>query len=245
MFRHALFLGLISAALVLFAAGCASAQPTPPPLVPTTAPVVIAPTRAPTNSSAPELAPAVTSQDSSTITLVIVPDKSKAGYRVREQLAGVSLPSDAVGTTSAVSGQIVGKTDGTIDASKSKFVVDLRTLKSDQSVRDGFIQRTPLQTSQYPNATFVPTSATGLPSYPPSGPASFSLTGNLTIKDVTKPVTWDVTCQPASATEGTCHATTTFTFEDFNLQQPQVARVLSIVDKITLELDLDLQRAGA
>jgi hypothetical protein len=48
-----------------------------------------------------------------------------ARYKVREQLAGINFPSDAVGTTSAVTGAIVVKPDGSIDAAQSKITVEL------------------------------------------------------------------------------------------------------------------------
>ena len=38
-------------------------------------------------------------------------------------------------------------------------------------------------------------------------------------------------------------ATTSFTFEDYNIPQPHVSVVLSIVDKITLELDFHFVKA--
>jgi protocatechuate 3,4-dioxygenase beta subunit len=114
-------------------------------------------------------------------------------------------------------------------------------------MRDGFIGRTVLHTSQYPDAVFVPTQVSGLPSpLPTSGSVSFKLTGNLTVQDVTKPVTWDVTgtvLDGGNQAKGT--ATTSFTFEDFNLNQPKVPLVLSIVDHITLEVDVTLQRQGS
>src|SRR5215216_6262618 len=43
---------------------------------------------------------------------VIAPEGNEARYRVREQLAGVDLPSDAVGVTKGVSGQILVESDG-------------------------------------------------------------------------------------------------------------------------------------
>lgn len=224
-------------ALSAFAIGCATAEPT---VAPTNVP---APTNAPasTNEPAPTT---VAPTGGETVTLTLVPGASTANYRVREQLAGQNLPGDAVGKTSDLSGQIVGKTDGSILAADSKFVVNLATLQSDQSMRDGFIQRSVLNTAQFPNATFVPTAATGLPTtLPPTGEVSFQLTGDLTIRDVTKTVTWDATCQPTSATQGTCHARTTFTFADFKLEQPRVPRVLSIADDIVLEVDVTLQVA--
>jgi len=232
-----LFLMLIIAGLV---ASCApAAAPTVQPASPTPAS-----TQAVAASSLSSSAPASSAPSASdTIRLVVVPGKSQANYRVREQLANVSAPSDAVGTTSSFTGTIVGKLDGTIVAD-SKFVVDLSTLKSDQGQRDNFLRQSVLQTNQYRYATFVPTAATGLPkTIPTSGQVSFQLTGDLSIKTTTKSITWDVTCQPASATAGACHATTSFTFADVGLTVPRVFTVLSIVDKITLEVDVDLQRA--
>jgi polyisoprenoid-binding protein YceI len=176
------------------------------------------------------------------VRLVLVPDQSKARYRVREQLAGVSLPDDAVGATQSFTGTIVGRLDGTIVSDQSLFQVDLRTLKSDGAVRDNFISRNVLETGLFPYATFVPTSAPGLPlALPPSGDLAFKLVGNLTIRNVTKPVTWDVKGQVVGTT-AVGQASTDFTFEDFNLTQPRVGRVLSIVDSIRLELDLTLGR---
>lgn len=245
MFRRATLVGLLFTAVVLLVLGCASTPAAPAIVAPTVGPTAVS--SAPTIASSASAVPLATQgsqtgseSGSSTVKLVIVPQKSEARYRVREQLASLSLPSDAIGKTSAITGAIVGKTDGTIDASQSKFVVDLSTLQSDRSQRDNFLRRTVLQTDQYQYATFVPTQATGLPSsFPSSGQSAFKLVGDLTIRNVTKPVTWDVTCQGQS-TEGLCHASTSFKFEYFDLTQPHVSIVLSIVDNITLELDADL-----
>jgi polyisoprenoid-binding protein YceI len=134
--------------------------------------------------------------------------------------------------------------DGTILSEESQIVVDVRTLTSDVGMRDNFIQGTPLDTRNYPNVTFVPTAAPGLPLIvPESGAATFQLTGDLTIRDVTKPVTWEASCELTNGqSEGLCTANTTFTFADFSLEQPRVGRVLSIEDNIRLEVDLYLQR---
>jgi polyisoprenoid-binding protein YceI len=186
---------------------------------------------------------ATTAPAAGSLTFTLTPGQSTASYKVREQLASLSLPSDAIGKTTTVSGSVTINADGSIASSNSKFTVDLSTLVSDQSMRDGFIKRSTLNTSQYPNATFVPTQATGLPNpLPTSGQVSFKLTGDLTVKDVTKSVTWDVTgtINGAAAT-GT--ATTSFTFEYFNLTPPKVGMVLNVVDNIALEIDGAIQRS--
>lgn len=179
---------------------------------------------------------------SDTVKLVIVPSASEARYRVREVLAGNTLPNDAVGATKTIDGTIFGKMDGSLVSAQSKFRVDLRTLKSDQGMRDQFIQGGTLSTAQYPYAEFVPTETKGLPkTLPADGKVNFQLVGNMTIRGVTKPLTWDVTSQ-ANGDVVTGKATTKFEFSLFNITKPSVARVLSIEDTVQLELDFTLQR---
>ena len=78
---------------------------------------------------------------------------------------------------------------------------------------------------------------------PQNGDVSFKLIGDMTIQNVTKPIAWDVTGTVNNG-EATGKATTSITFEDFNLTQPHVSIVLSIVDKINLAVTVDLQRAS-
>jgi len=178
------------------------------------------------------------------IQLVLVPDQSQARYIVTEQLVGRDLPNDVVGTTNQIAGAVYLNTDGTIDAARSKFIVQAGTLVTDESRRDGFVRSNTLQTDLYPEIVFVPTAVSGL-SDPlvASGEVSFILTGQLTIRDVTKEVTWEVTGSiDGDTAKGT--AKTVFQFADFNLTQPKVPVVLSIKDEIHLEMDVVLQREG-
>jgi polyisoprenoid-binding protein YceI len=163
-------------------------------------------------------------------------DGTSASYRVREQLAGINFPSDAVGQSNAVTGMVVFNKDGSIDTGKSKLSFDLRTLKSDQSMRDGFIQRRTLQTDQYPMVDFVPKTIEGMPN-PLNGQAGFQLTGDMTVHGTTAPVTWQgVATIDNNNGVVAGRATTEFKFETFGLTPPQVARVMSVDDKIDLEV---------
>jgi polyisoprenoid-binding protein YceI len=174
----------------------------------------------------------------------VVPAGSQAQYQAVEQLVGRDLPSDAIGTTTGVSGNIVLNPDGQIVPSQSKVVVDLSTLTSDQSRRDNFIKRSTLETAQYPTATFVPTAIQGLPSpLPTSGSHSFQVLGNLTVHGVTKPATWNVTAQ-ANGGNVTGQATTTLTFEDFGMAPPKAGPVLSVQDNVKLVVTLHLTRSN-
>ncbi len=205
-----------------------------------------APTQAPaaTSAGASATQPSGVSASSDAIHLILVADGTQARYRVREQLASLSLPSDAIGKTSAVTGTLVINSDGSIVVDQSKFVVNVTGLVSDKGQRDRFVQGNLLQTRQYPSVEFDPTSTSGLSSpLPTSGPVSFQLIGNLTAHGTTKPATWAVTGQILNSKEMTGTATTNFTFEDFGIPQPNVPVVLSVVDKITLELDFHLVKA--
>lgn len=263
MIRIKFVLYLAFALLVFFAASCsptaATSAPTdrvvpsptapaePAMATPTEPAAVASPTPPPDEEpagapSTPTPAPEATALSGS-VRFVVVPEESEARYRVREQLAGVSLPSDAVGVTQAISGTVVINLDGSIDAAQSRFVVDLSTLRSDESRRDNFLRQNTLLTDQYPNAMFVPAQVSGIPAeIPESGEVSFTLTGDLTLLEVTRPVDWDVTAR-IEGDRVIGQATTIITFDDFNLVQPRVQSVLSVEDTIRLEADVTLQRA--
>lgn len=169
-----------------------------------------------------------------------VTDKSKATIRVREQLAGVSLPSDAVLTATGAKGSFEVNPDGTFE-SGSKITFDLTTLSSDQSQRDNFIKQDTLQVRQFPTAAFVPTKTSGLTlPLAASGAFTFTLTGNLTIKGKTKEVTFDVTAKrEGSDLTATAAANPSWKFGDFGMTAPSVPlRVLSVTDEIRATIDI-------
>lgn len=177
--------------------------------------------------------------------LVISTSASVAHYRVREQLAFFTFPTDAVGTTHAVSGGIVLDSHGHIVAAQSKITVDLRTLHTDQSRRDGYVQSNVLQTDAYPYAVFVVRQAQGLPSrLGTSGKINFKLIGTLTVHGVTRSTTWS-----ASATltkqKITGTAATQFSMTEFGITPPQIGPVLSVQNTVKLDVTLVMTRVAA
>ncbi|TMC72788.1 MAG: YceI family protein [Chloroflexi bacterium] len=169
-----------------------------------------------------------------------ITDRSKATIRVREQLVGVSLPSDAVLTATGAKGSFALNADGTF-ASGSKITIDLTTLSSDERDRDNFIKQDTLQVRQFPTAEFVPTKTAGLIlPLPTSGTFTFTLTGNLTIKGTTKEVTFDVTAKrDGSDLTATATANPSWKFGDFGMRAPSVPfRVLSVTDEIRAVIDI-------
>lgn len=207
-------------ALVLGACGGAAA-PAPATAAPTTA--------------APTTTPAAAAGGTWTVTAA-----SKATTRVREQLVGISAPSDAVLVATGGKGSFSLKPDGSFsDDSRISFA--LSTLVSDQRFRDDFVKRTTLEVQQFPTADLVPGKATGLTlPLPATGDFTFKLAGKLTIHGVTKDVTFDVLAKRAgSDLTATATLNPPVKFGDFGMTPPVVAqRVVSVVDEIKLVVEL-------
>lgn len=165
----------------------------------------------------------------------LAPAGNEARYRVREQLAGVDFPNDAVGVTSAVSGAIVLDPGGKVIPAQSTIVVDITGLTSDQQRRDRFIQGNVLQTGQFPKVELVVKELRGLKyPLPASGELKFELVGDLTVHGVTRLSTWQVTASPKDGGLAG-NATTSFVFADYGMTKPRVMMVLSVDDTIKLE----------
>lgn len=243
------FLAAASAGLMLAAAACGH---------PSLAPAVklgqqadgqaVAASQAPASASAasasqaaatsaqsqPASAQAAGNSTGSTV-LTLNSSNSTAEYQTQEQLAGRNLPNVAVGSTSGVSGSLTLTADGQL-AQAERITVDLTTLKSDESMRDNFVQRNTLQTTQYPTTVFSPSAITGLSSLPTSGSSTFQMSGDLTVHGVTKPLTWTVTAQFQNG-QVSGKATAPFTITEFGMTLPKAGPVLSVQDAGTLELD--------
>lgn len=214
-------LATVLAAAVAFGCAAPAAAPSPTPAAPSN-------TVTPSASAAPE---------SGALSFQV--ESGKAIVRVREQLAGLSAPNDAVLEVTDVKGAFGVRPDGTFTAG-SKISVGLEGLRSDSSTRDNFIKGSTLAVRRFPTADFVPVRTVGLPApLPASGEWTFQVLGRMTIAGVEKDVSWDVRARrDATGVTTSAKNVPTWKFSDFGLQVPRVASVLSIVDEIRLELDL-------
>jgi polyisoprenoid-binding protein YceI len=187
---------------------------------------------------------AALAQDRAPLRYAVVAEESEVRYRVREQLVGLSLPNDAVGATNAVEGAVAFDARGRVLRDDSRFTVDLRTLRSDEARRDNYLRRNTLETERYPAVTFVLAEARRLPfPLPQTGSMPFELVGDLTVKEVTRRVTWEATAH-FDGPRVTVRARTAFHFADFGLRAPRVSVVLGVEDDIKLEADLVLRRSA-
>lgn len=121
---------------------------------------------------------------------------SFVGYRVREKLAFLPAPNDAVGRADAVEGtlRISGLTVESVDVT-----ADLRDLESDRDMRDNRLRELGLETDRFPEARFELTEAISFDARPSAGQeVERSASGRLTLHGVTREVTVPLQAQWSS-----------------------------------------------
>ncbi len=167
----------------------------------------------------------------------IDPKQSKATYRVGEVFLENNRFNTAVGTTSAVSGEIRVDKRRPSDSRVGEIVIDISQLRSDQQRRDDAIRRNWLESKKYPLARFKNARLTALPASVTEGkPFTFKATGDMTIRQATRKVTWDVTVTLDGDTlRG--KATTKLEMSRFGIKPPNIAGFVKAEDEIALSLD--------
>lgn len=170
----------------------------------------------------------------------VAAEGNEARYRIREQLFGVDFPNDAVGETAQITGAVVFDDAGKVVPAQSRFSIDAASFVSDKDRRDGYVRSRVLVAEQYPSIEFVPREVRGLTTPVSAGNHTFQLVGDLTVRGVTRPTTWNATATVAGTTV-TGSATTKFTFADFQMEKPRVRSVLSVEDTIALEYDFRVE----
>ena len=137
-----------------------------------------------------------------------------------------------------MTGTIIFNENGSVLSEASVLTVGVDGLTSDESRGEGFLRRSSIQTSRFPDATFSINGTEGLDGPLPSeGSVSFTLLGNMTIRDVTKPVTLVVEAQ-FTGDSITATASTVITFDQFEMSKLSLAFTLSVEGEIRLELDI-------
>ena len=166
----------------------------------------------------------------------IVSDESTVSFRIAEDLRGQRV--EAVGTTNQVAGEIAVNPSDLTTAQIGVIQVNARTFTTDSSNRDRAIRNFILNTDRYEFITFTPTAIEGLSG---SGaldqPFTFTIRGNLTIRDITRPVVFEATVRAESAERLVGAATTTVKRSDYNLQIPSVPFVANVSDDVVLTIN--------
>ena len=250
--RDVLRFGLGIAALAGLAACASQAAPSPTPAPSPTAPPVpatepaaepavepaVEPTAEPTAIPATEapVAEAQPAASAETTVFKIDPSQSAARFTLNETLMG--NPKTVIGTSTKVSGDITVSFDNPAGSQIGVLQIDASAFATDSGMRDRAIQNFILQTSQFQFITFEPTAIAELPAKVAVGDTlSFKVTGNLTIRDVVQPVTFDTTVTAKSDAELSGLAKTTVMRSAFGLTIPKVPSVADVTEEVALELE--------
>lgn len=159
---------------------------------------------------------------------------SFVGYRVREELAFLPAPTDAVGRSTAVEGSL--QIDG-LEIVATSVTADLTQLESDESRRDFAIRTNGLQSDAYPAATFELTQPITFDEQPAEGEVvDVQATGDLTLHGVTRAVTFPLQARwdgGQIAVVGSLG----IAFADYEITPPSLGPA-TVGDNATIELQL-------
>lgn len=254
--RKTLFLPISMLVLLAFLSACTPEAPAPAETL-TFAPIVVSETEEPV-TTAPVVAgtapppvvseaaaePAVTESLAETaspgqlVRYSIVPGETKARYEVGETFFNQNNRFNlAIGVTPQVSGEVLINMSDPRKAEIGEIQIDINQLQSDSDRRDNAIRGRWLESSTYPIAVFKPTSIEGLPEIASQGQEiSFKVNGDLTVKQTTLPVTFDVTAKLENdVLTGT--AATTILLSQFGVGPISIGGMLETEDQAKLILE--------
>lgn len=167
----------------------------------------------------------------------IVASDSEVVYRVNEVLfrEGNRL-NVAVGRTREVRGEVLVDRVNPRNSRIGTITVNISTFQSDSSRRDQAIHSRWLESARYPTAEFHPKEIQGLPAtYSEGQQLRLKVAGDLKVRDVTKPTTFEMTLTlRGTSLSGT--ATATIRMTDFGFDPPSIFGILRTEDEVRLEL---------
>jgi polyisoprenoid-binding protein YceI len=147
-------------------------------------------------------------------------DASEFGYRVEEVLAGIS--TTAVGRSNDIDGAltIAGTTATAVDVE-----VQIDSIKSDSALRDDQFTGRIMNAADFPTATFSLTEPIEFGVIPVGDEqVTATATGELTLRGVTNPVTFDVTAQTTDGRIGVL-GSIPVVFADYGIDNPSFGQV--------------------
>lgn len=169
----------------------------------------------------------------------IVPAESQARFKITEMLLG--NPNLVVGVTRRVAGDIIVNFAQPSASQVGQFAISARTLKTDNEFRDQSIRGQILASSQdeFEFVTFTPTALTGLADTPVAVGATltFQIVGDLTIRGVTRPTTFNASVKVASETRLEGLVSADIQYADWGITVEAPPTVADVGDITTLELE--------
>lgn len=173
------------------------------------------------------------------LAFVIDPSQSTARFEIDEVLRGE--PTHVTGTTDQVAGQVRVDPGDLSTAEFSEMIVNARTFSTGASQRDRAIRGPVILNSasdEHELITFTPTVVDGLEGSMGVGETvEFTISGDLTVKGTTQPVTFDasVTMVDEATLEGTAEAE--ITRDMFEIGIPSVPSVADVTNEVLIGLE--------
>lgn len=168
----------------------------------------------------------------------IAQEESEARFNIDETLAGERIT--VVGSTNEVAGDVLIDFGTPAQSQVGTIRINARTLRTDNESRNRAIRSSVLQSArdEYEFIEFVPTAVSGLPESVAVGDTvTFDITGDLTVRGTTQPVTFTTEATLAAEDRLEGLASTTVLYRDFGLTIPNVPRVTDIADEVILEIE--------
>jgi polyisoprenoid-binding protein YceI len=161
---------------------------------------------------------------------------SEVRFELDEDLRGVR--TTVVGTTDQVAGEIAIDPSDLSTAQVGVIQINARTLTTDNNFRNRAIQNEILKTGEFEFITFAPISISGLPDSAGVGEVvSFTIEGEMTIRDVTNPVEFTVDASVDSAGRLVGTATAVVQRAEYGLKIPSVPNVANVEEEVELYIE--------
>jgi len=162
--------------------------------------------------------------------------ESQVRFELDEDLRGQR--QSVVGVTNQVAGEIAIDLSDLSTAQVGVLQINARTLATDNNFRNRAIQNEILETGSYEFITFTPTAINGLPAVATVGEAiTFTIDGDLTIREVTQPVTFTVVATPVTESQLAGTASAVIVRTDYNLTIPSVPNVANVEEEVELYIE--------
>jgi polyisoprenoid-binding protein YceI len=170
------------------------------------------------------------------VVFTIVQAESEVRFTLGELLSGV--PTTVVGATDQVAGEIAIDSVAPANSKVGMILINARTFVTDNNFRNRAINNEILDTDEFEFVSFTPTAITGFPENPSVGEAlEFQIIGDLTIRDITNEVTFEVTVTAVSETRLEGYASAMIARADYDLQVPNVPRVADVDEEVLIEIN--------
>jgi polyisoprenoid-binding protein YceI len=163
---------------------------------------------------------------------------SEVRFIIHEELFG--SPKEVIGATHQVAGDILVDLENAAQSRVGEIRINARTLETDDENRNRALRNQILQSRQddFEFISFMPTAISGLPEAPVTigEPVTFEVAGDLTVRHITNPVTFEVTAVLAAEDRLEGSAATMVTRDAYELTIPSAPGVANVTNEVDLQI---------